>query len=329
MPPFLSVCVPTYNRRQKLAECLGQLLPQAERHGEVEIVVSDNASTDDTPTFLASLPADPRVRILRNETNLGMDGNTLALMAAAQGEYVAFLSDDDIPTDAYLDSVLAALRVWRPSMLYLNYYAFWRDWRLSVETFFPEEDVEFRTLGQGILYCGLSHFSAVVVEKAAAVQALEDIRHAVAQKVSRGYAFGSFAYGALAYGTRGGRFLGRRVLANRAPERVDYDVITNTCIDNPKGLIYWNSKGLLSDDDLRAKIRQVGGGLPAAIASHRIRNGLPLTFRLWRELATLYGDSWRFWIINTPLALMPAVLLRPLYRLGVAQKMRLKRLRWI
>ncbi|MCL4871764.1 MAG: glycosyltransferase [Anaerolineae bacterium] len=88
---LVSVIIPTYNRAdllpQTLATILGQTYPQ------VEIIVVDDGSTDDTPAVLAQY-AD-RIQIIRQE-NQGEAAARNHGLAAATGAYLSFLDDDDL-----------------------------------------------------------------------------------------------------------------------------------------------------------------------------------------------------------------------------------------
>src|SRR5437870_9918513 len=89
----ISVCVPTYNRAPLLRECLASLVRQTYR--DIEIIVSDNCSTDDTPAVMAEC-TDPRLRYYRNDTNIGPYPNLNRCLELAKGDYVCILHDDDV-----------------------------------------------------------------------------------------------------------------------------------------------------------------------------------------------------------------------------------------
>lgn len=104
--PKISVCIPTYNRAALLKECLGSLVIQTFR--DVEIIVSDNCSTDDTQAVIAACQ-DPRLRYCRNDTNIGPYANLNRLLDLAQGEYVCILHDDDLYAPDFLEREAAML----------------------------------------------------------------------------------------------------------------------------------------------------------------------------------------------------------------------------
>ena len=90
--PLVSVCIGTYNRARDLRECLDSVLAQT--YPNFEVVVVDNASTDDTVEIARGY--GDRVRLIRRSTNSGMCSTTRnEAVRHARGEYVAFLDSDD------------------------------------------------------------------------------------------------------------------------------------------------------------------------------------------------------------------------------------------
>jgi glycosyltransferase involved in cell wall biosynthesis len=104
----VTVVIPTRNRRQRLAHAA---LPSALRQTgvEVEVLVVDDGSTDDTASWVTEL-GDPRVRALRNPAPRGVAAARNAGIAAATGTWVAFLDDDDHWSPAKLATQVAALQ---------------------------------------------------------------------------------------------------------------------------------------------------------------------------------------------------------------------------
>jgi glycosyltransferase involved in cell wall biosynthesis len=103
----VSVVVPTRNRRALLAVALRGILGQ--RDVELEVIVVDEASTDDTPQMLARLD-DPRLRVVRHQAPHGVSAARNRGTAEARGEWVAFTDDDDLwAPDKLARQVRAAL----------------------------------------------------------------------------------------------------------------------------------------------------------------------------------------------------------------------------
>lgn len=102
----VTVGVPTYNRAAYLPKALANILAQS--YTDFEMVVSDDASPDDTAKVVASID-DPRVRYSRNAANLRIPGNLNRLLDLSRGEYIVFLHDHDIFDVRLLERMVAYL----------------------------------------------------------------------------------------------------------------------------------------------------------------------------------------------------------------------------
>jgi glycosyltransferase involved in cell wall biosynthesis len=89
----VSVIVPTRDRSALLAVTLRSVLRQ--QHVALEVIVIDEASTDDTPALLAAIN-DPRLRVIRHETTQGLPAARNHGAEHARGEWLAFVDDDDL-----------------------------------------------------------------------------------------------------------------------------------------------------------------------------------------------------------------------------------------
>lgn len=108
MSRTLTVGIPTFNGSAYIAQAIDSILMQ--QCADVDVLVSDNASTDDTADivhdYVKRYPT--RVSMRRNVTNLGYDANLDAIFRSARGDYVHILGDDDFLMD---DAVANVLRV--------------------------------------------------------------------------------------------------------------------------------------------------------------------------------------------------------------------------
>ena len=91
--PTVSICMPTYNRCGMLREALASAFAQSLQ--DFEVIVSDNASTDETEAMVKSF-GDDRVRYFRQSANIGTVPNINFTLRQTKGRYVAFLFDDDL-----------------------------------------------------------------------------------------------------------------------------------------------------------------------------------------------------------------------------------------
>ena len=103
--PVLTIAVPTYNGAKTIRSMLDLLLPQVDER--VEVLISDNSSTDETPQILMNYQKCwPFIRVIRNEKNIGPDANFLSALRLAKGNFVLLLSDDDILIEDSLAGIL-------------------------------------------------------------------------------------------------------------------------------------------------------------------------------------------------------------------------------
>ena len=111
--PLLSLTIPTYNRAPFLAELLEALLPQLAGldAGAAELVISDNASTDNTAETVAGFQARGLAcRYLRQPENIGADGNFLTCLETARGQYCWVMGDDDLPLPGAISALISLLQ---------------------------------------------------------------------------------------------------------------------------------------------------------------------------------------------------------------------------
>lgn len=90
--PTVSVVVPAYNRVESVSRAIDSVLAQT--LDDLEVLVVDDASTDGTADVVERYD-DPRVRLLRHETNRGGSAARNTGINHATGQYVAFLDSDD------------------------------------------------------------------------------------------------------------------------------------------------------------------------------------------------------------------------------------------
>ena len=93
----LSIANPTHNGAKYIREALDSIICQLnDIDEEIEIVISDNASTDQTPEIIKEYQRKHAfIKYFRNEENLGADRNFDLAVRRSTGEYVWLFSDDD------------------------------------------------------------------------------------------------------------------------------------------------------------------------------------------------------------------------------------------
>jgi glycosyltransferase involved in cell wall biosynthesis len=103
--PTLSVCVPAYNSGRTLAVTLRTILEQPD---DFELVILDNASTDETSEVAKSFD-DPRIRLLHNDTVLPIGDNWNKAIRACTGDLIKVICADDVLRPGALTAQLAVM----------------------------------------------------------------------------------------------------------------------------------------------------------------------------------------------------------------------------
>ncbi len=107
MEPEVSVVIPAFNCEKTLKAAVDSAL-----HQDIcmEVIIIDDASTQDFSEVLSKYEDNPQVRISRNETNIGVAASRNRGVAMAKGEYIAFLDADDIWRDEKLKKQLSLIK---------------------------------------------------------------------------------------------------------------------------------------------------------------------------------------------------------------------------
>jgi len=93
MKPLVSICIPTYNSADFIRETLTCILNQT--YTNLEVNISDDASTDDTLAVIQSIN-DDRIVLKKNSSRLGLEGNWNSALLMATGKYIKMFPADDI-----------------------------------------------------------------------------------------------------------------------------------------------------------------------------------------------------------------------------------------
>ncbi len=120
---LLTIAIPTYNREKLLRRLLNSIV--TELYDCVEVLVSDNASSDGTEEMIHS--EFPQITYYRNSTNIGPDSNFLECYKKAKGEYVWLVGSDDVILEGAIDRIISFLRKnseLKLPLIFLNHNSF-------------------------------------------------------------------------------------------------------------------------------------------------------------------------------------------------------------
>jgi glycosyltransferase involved in cell wall biosynthesis len=105
--PFISICIPSYNRANKLKQLVDSLLRY--EGNDIEVVVLDNCSSDETPIIMNNIH-DVRFRFIENESNIGGPLNHIKVLTHALGKYAFLCLDKDFLDIQKLQDLISNLK---------------------------------------------------------------------------------------------------------------------------------------------------------------------------------------------------------------------------
>lgn len=148
--PLVSVIIPTYNRAELTAAALDSLLAQS--YDRFEILIVDDASTDETAAVMAAR-TDPRIRYIRQPQNRGVAAARNRGIGEASGSLIAFLDSDDEWLPYKLESQIDLVQK-RSDAVGLFYTGAVERWEHGDESWIPEArgDVHVRMLHTNVLH---------------------------------------------------------------------------------------------------------------------------------------------------------------------------------
>lgn len=104
---ILSICIPTYNRKNRVIELIREILNN--KSPEYEIVVLDNASTDGTYEEIEKIKSS-KLKLFKNDILISAQENGLKALTLGKGKYVMHFNDREIANHIYLDNIIEFLK---------------------------------------------------------------------------------------------------------------------------------------------------------------------------------------------------------------------------
>ncbi|MEW6006218.1 MAG: glycosyltransferase family 2 protein [Stygiobacter sp.] len=314
----LSICIPTYNRAKYLKENLAFLLPQIKNKDNVEVVVINNDSEDNTNEVVEEyVQKHKNIRYYKNPTNLGYSGNQLKCFEYAQGEYCAILSDDDVYLDGAVELILKHIYEKEYVFLALNYCGFIKNPLQPYKSnFAPKRDVIFNRAYDIMNYPSVGHFSGFIFNSKIARETLKDILNKRPIEYYEKYRgiITDLAVRMTTSSNLPSCFIGEIRLANRYPDRIDYDMINHQCIDYYEYYKNLYDEGIINKSDLKYREKLVLSLLPRAIfrdIPYMSKNDINIAIK---KLRFLFEYKLKFFFISLPLLNLSRIkLLRYLY----------------
>lgn len=123
--PLVSICIPTYNRGERLQRAVDSVLNQS--YSKIEVIISDNSSSDETDKICNLLKSKyENIRYYRQEVNIGPTANFEFVRSMASGTYFMWLGDDDWLDQDYVAKCVDHLEMNNELMLVSGTGAYYR-----------------------------------------------------------------------------------------------------------------------------------------------------------------------------------------------------------
>ena len=302
--PLLSICIPTFNRAVYLREALESLsIALQGNEAGFEIVVSDNASTDDTSSVLKAFQErHPLTRLYRNSENIGGEQNFYRVVELARGKYVWMFGDDDKISKDLL-SVLRGRLKGNPDVVICNYSVNARDFSFAYKkAFFSPTLQESYTDRNAVLAGfgpGVGYISSVVFRRELYFTVS---RERYNQYIPFGFSFLYAVYGGLPRKVRV-EFIREPLVLYRGnnPGGLDWE----RCFIDGLVLVFdeLGEMGYSSRSVRQAKDHAIHQFVRPYTVGKRIAGGFTST--LFTRIFRAYRNCFRFWIEIVPVFLIP------------------------
>jgi glycosyltransferase involved in cell wall biosynthesis len=108
---LLSICIPTYNRAEYLKICLAAIIPQLGINDPIEVIVSDNLSSDNTLSVVSEFITHPKLILIKQAENVGPIKNGFGIIEKyAKGKYCWLVGDDDYIMPGAIQNILKLIK---------------------------------------------------------------------------------------------------------------------------------------------------------------------------------------------------------------------------
>jgi len=322
----LSVAIPTYNGAQYIREALGSIISQLDDIDEgVEIVISDNASTDQTPEIIREYQQKYSfIKYFRNTENLGPDSNFNLAIRRSTGEFVWLFSDNDKLKPGAIKKVLDVLKNYPElAAIFVNWSSYDDTGKCDSQPVIrTQKDILFRTADDFLFNIRLNatFVSSDIVRRSLWEQAHPEIyigtswiQYAALLTLIRDHHSYCIAESYVMHMSRGGH---KYIRLGDSSEK------SMRCAASLMEIL----NGLKEKGYSKKSINKVIGvalhHLPMEIVVYK-KNGLTLKKSLIKNMITQFKFYPSFWLIDLPLLVIPDIfhkIVFKIYKIGLINK---------
>jgi abequosyltransferase len=299
--PLLTISVPTYNRSRYLARLLNSLKPQLANERRVELLISDNASPDETPATLDQYRRDGLIfRSIRNQENLGADRNIAQCFSEASGKYVWIIGDDDVLVSGCLSAILRILEQDEFDLVHLLAKDFVEGQPLHL----PSRPLKMEIIQDTRIFTRRTHvFLTFITGNIVNKQRVDSLPHApFSQLIGTSLVQLGWMYTALAH-LRKAAYVYDPVIAAGADDRGGYALYTVFGTNLKHITETWLAKPALVRTVLNGTLQTF---FPAFVLRSRRKESVFLDEKPDALLASLFSNNFRYYLFIYPLLKLPA-----------------------
>lgn len=309
--PFLSIAVPTFNRFRWLSLTLPEIIAQVRDmpDGDIEVIVSDNCSTDGSWEYLQQLAKQvPFLRVYRNKTNIGGEANFFLLPALASGRYLHMIGDDDLLKPGALKRIRDGLRD-EPDYLVLNFDLY----NSTLDKCVREN--QLNVFKDQVFECSddcLSSIDAMAVSFISMWVARRDFFNVISEDKFRYFAnWGMSIQSDRYFGINkfpNGKLISKSCLNTRQNTELSDDVYFSWFFrGSAEVLRYATESGVLSKPITHALKRRLLLRNALQRIRYERRKGILKSRETFELLRKYYGDLFEFWLLCVPMMFAPGV----------------------
>jgi len=312
--PALSICIPTYNRAGFLDKCLDSLCSSANGYlDQLEVVISDNASPDNTNEIVDKYQERLPIRYFRNSENIGCERNIMAVARRASAEHIWVFGDDDLFDEPAIASALRHIQLGY-DLIVLNYSLWSREMDQMLRPLaLPLRQAKvYSAPNEAMASLGshLGYISCMVVRKQLFIATPPEEYHPF---IVYGFSHLYSMYAGLLLACKA-IYLPDAVFRNRGSNCDSYFGDTGAelwifCFIYGTAVVF---DSLERKGYSRRAVMSAKNQVLRDFVERRILTGMPGANRqvILRKMLRLYPLNWRFWLICFPGLLIPSGILR-------------------
>ena len=311
MKTKLSICIPTYNRSKFLIECLDSVLQSIVGYeNQIEIIISDNASTDETREVVADIIRTyPWIIYNRNDVNIGAERNFYKLATLAIGDYIWILGDDDkLKKEAIANIInridlgynllIANYSTWTKDLSTLRKYA---GINIHQDRVFVEPDELMKCFG-----LHLGYISSVIIYKHIFLKTSSDKFESYSDY---GFSFLYVVYAGIASHCHA-NFIAAPIVINRSDNYGNFDwwkyfIIGTSLVFEELAVEKYSKNAMIS-----AKHQVLKDAVIPHILSLSVKEEGNARWSRISLMLHHYNRNWLFWVVCLPVLLMPTFIAR-------------------